>query len=189
MRLLSWNKKRSGFVLDNFAKHSSFLTIDPGSKGGWVLWLENEPVEAGFFHEFAGYVDMEMAVAREKISFVILEGAYIGDSAAAALKLGFWRGFAAATLRRACHPATRSKLTVMQVMAISWQSKLPRVQPEGHPWDKDAKTLATNYIFDHHTRLGKPLSRWAIHPASQKEGIASALGMGDWWNIVREGIV
>ena len=151
------------------AMRTPVLSIDPGSTGGAVFWVNGVPVEGVPFRAFNGYGDLRLRAARLKPRLVILEEAFIGKGIKAALRLGFWRGFAAAT----AHQAFIGEQTLLEVSQGAWKTELPRDGiPEGAPWDSAAHALACELLAE----------RYPLAIVPRDDGIRSALGIGHWWH-------
>lgn len=167
MRLVKWQKKRARFLLETFGSHTNIMAIDPGNKGGGLVFTNGIARESFVFRGVTGYHQVAPLVRRYEIGLFILEDAFAGKGLRAALKLGFWRGYVTNEIAHACPWPT----TVIEVSPSTWQARLPRDGlPQHQPWDRDAKTFATWQVAEHY--LGE---------RPDHDAVASACGIGHWW--------
>lgn len=167
MRLLPFSKNEK-FIRATYLETGTFMTIDPGSKGGGVIYVERKPVESFTVLGATGYYQMAPIVRRYKVGLFIIETAFVGKSPSAGLKLGFWRGYAVASIRH----AGPWPMSFVEVTPSTWQAKLPRDNiPEGQPWDKVSKTFATWQLAER-----------ILGERPKHDAVASAIGIGHWWN-------
>lgn len=151
----------------------NFMAIDPGSKGGGVVFVDRKPVGKFLLDRFSGYYQVMPLVREHKISLFIMETGFIGKNAASALKLGFWRGYMASEIQQA---ARNWSCSIIEVSPTTWQAKLPRDgMPTMQSWDRDAKLFQT-------WRVGEQI----MGSRPEHDAIASACGIAHWWLSITE---
>lgn len=179
--VIPWKSKSRASILSRFGSKRDFVSIDPGGKGAAVIWVDMEPVASCAFHQYSGYAEMELLLAKHSIGFGIIEDAYVGKSQRAAITLGHWRGWALRCVEHGVRTKQKASLTMLLVSPSTWQAALPRDGlPPGQPWDGDAKKEKTMQIYEESCRLYP----WAFNvqaPSVEKDAVGSAHGIGAWW--------
>lgn len=167
--------------------NKSFVSIDPGADGwalGWHAWT---PTPSVFCHAYDPMALVELVGTVEARVFV-LEAQYIGNLQMATsvlemtLRQGMSLGWLAAELHR--EPSKQKRdLNLFQVSPSTWQAHQRRIAgipgrlPRG-----EGIALALKRAAD----LVGEEEEWKIATKKQREGMASALGIGEWWRSLWE---
>jgi len=171
---------KQGDHRERFARRP-FVSIDPGADGwalGWYPWLASP---SGFCHAYDPMALVALARMVDAVVFVV-EAQYIGNlgMAGSVLEMSLRQGMSLGWLGCALHGdgSLPKALNLFQVPPSTWQArqrrqagiagKLPR--KEGIQLSlKRAKELVGDE------------DEWRKATAKQREGMASAIGIGEWW--------
>lgn len=156
-----------------------FVSIDPGRDGWALAWEPQERAPVGFCHAYDPMALVELAALVQAKAFVV-ESQYIHrmNIANSVLDLAFRMGMSLGWLAAAMHSQGGLDLHLFQVSPSTWQAhqrKLAGIERrlERGEGIQLALELAENLIGTE--------AAWRKARKPQKEGLASALGLGVWW--------
>lgn len=181
MSIQRW-RYNDGECRSRFGK-KPFVSIDPGADGwalGWYPWSE-APV--AFCHAYDPMALVELGRTVEATIFVV-EAQYIGNlgMAGSVLEMTFRQGLALGWLGAVMHYSgkenPRKDLHLVQVPPSTWQAHqrrqagIPGRLPRGEGIDLALKRAR---------ELVGEEDEWVKGTKKQREGMASAIGIGEWW--------
>jgi hypothetical protein len=165
-----------------------FVSIDPGADGWALGWYPWQLVPCAFCHAY----DPEALVAlfrTVEACVAVVEGQYIGNlgMAGSVLEMSFRQGMSLGWLGAIMHHSdktwTRKDLHLFQVSPSTWQARqrrragIPGRLPRAEGIALSIKRAA---------ELVGDEAEWKGATKKQREGLASASGIGEWWRSLWE---
>ena len=179
MAIERWDYKQS----DHRARfeNKAFVSIDPGADGWALGWFSWQPSPCGFCHAYDPMALVELMNTVEA-QVVVLEAQYIGNlgMAGSVLEMSLRQGMSLGWLAAAMHAGNsiRKDLHLFQVPPSTWQAHQRRQAgirgrlPKAEGIALTAKR-AKEVMGDE--------KEWQLATKKQREGLGSALGIGEWW--------
>lgn len=167
--------------LERFAR-VPFVSIDPGADGWALGWHPWSPTPSVFCHAYDPMALVEL-FKTVQASVVVLEAQYIGNlgMAGSVLEMSLRQGMSLGWLAGEMHRGEpRKDLHLFQVPPSTWQAHqrrqagIPGRLPRG---EGIALTLQRAVAV-----MGEE-EEWKLATKKQREGLASALGIGEWWRM------
>lgn len=181
MSIQRW-RYNDGECRSRFRK-TPFVSIDPGANGwalGWYPWSE-APV--AFCHAYDPMALVELGRTVEATIFIV-EAQYFYDPklAQSVLEMTFRQGLALGWLGAVMHysgkESPRKDLHLVQVSPSTWQAHQRKVAGiPGRLGRGEGIALAVKRA----RQLVGEEEEWVKGTQAQREGMASAIGIGEWW--------
>lgn len=160
-----------------------FISIDPGADGwalGWHPWATSP---SGFCHAYDPMALVEL-VGMVDARVLVIEAQYIGNLGMAgsvlemSLRQGMCIGWLAAVLHEAGAVTKSRDVNLFQVPPSTWQAHQRRLEGvQGRLGRGEGIELTVR----HAEALLGDQDEWQRATKKQREGLGSALGIGEWW--------
>ncbi len=183
MAIERWDYKQSEHRL-RFG-NKPFVSIDPGADGWALGWHPWQPAPCAFCHAYDPMALVELAETVAAVVFVV-EAQYIGTlgMAGSVLEMSFRQGMSLGWLAAALHGGEpRKDLHIFQVPPSTWQAqqrrqagiagRLPRAEGIALTLKRAKEVMGDE-------------DEWKRATKKQREGLGSALGIGEWWRSLWE---
>lgn len=161
----------------------AFVSIDPGACGWALGWVPDEPKPVGFCHALDPMALVEL-FALVGATVAVVEGQYIGmmNTANSILEMAQRQymaiGWLAAAMHRDQAQVGARDLNLFQVSPSTWQAaQRRRAGIQG----KLARKEGMDLTLAEAERLIGDQVEWTKARKPEREGLASALGIGIWW--------
>lgn len=160
------------------AQGRPFISIDPGAHGYAMAWQPHRSTPLTYCHALEPRALFELV--RELHSGVIVleeQFVYSLKNAHIVLDLSFCSGIALGAVAALAAERRGTVLDVFEVNPATWQAHQRKAL--GKP--KAAKGDALRWALGHGQELFAEHAEWQQADRKQREGMASALGIGEWW--------
>jgi hypothetical protein len=164
-------------------KGEPFVSVDPGSEGYALGWAPDSPIPVGYCHSYAVESLVEL-FARTEARVMIVEAQYVRNLSRQVailelnLRIGMAIGWLACSLRNSA--TWGFTLNLFQLAPATWQAHQRRLvgwKGKGQPKREEGIQIS---LARAETLIGDQ-EEWKKATKPRKEGLASALGIGEWW--------
>jgi hypothetical protein len=156
----------------------AYVSVDPGADGYAMLWLPGATEPSAYCHALEPEA-LTALLIRGGVNVLVVEGQYVRSlkNARHVLELAFRQAMAIGWLAAVLH-SMRIDLHLFQVAPSTWQAYRRRQAGlKGHAERGEGIELALQRAEQ---VIGKE-REWVMASKKQKEGMASAFCIGEWW--------